>query len=108
GLLQLSVYYGFGYRFCNVRRGNEKGHVERSVEVVRRKAFAFRDTCENLEEANDYLQKRNDQLNQKPQAAYEGKSALERLEEERASLLTVPPMFDAARTEQSRVNKYAT
>jgi len=33
GLLQLSIYYGFRYRFCNVRSGNEEGHVERSVEV---------------------------------------------------------------------------
>ncbi|MFC4770343.1 IS21 family transposase, partial [Effusibacillus consociatus] len=55
GLLQLSIYYGFQYRFCNVYSGNEKGHVERSVEVVRRKAFAFRDTFEMLDEANAYL-----------------------------------------------------
>jgi len=27
GLLSLSVYYQFRFRFCNVRRGNEKGHV---------------------------------------------------------------------------------
>lgn len=26
GLLQLSLYYGFKYRFCNIRRGNEKGY----------------------------------------------------------------------------------
>jgi hypothetical protein len=49
GLLQLSLYYGFGFRFCNIRRGNEKGHVERSVEVIRRKAFAFKDEFETLE-----------------------------------------------------------
>jgi hypothetical protein len=36
----LSTYYGFHYRFCNIRKGNEKGHVERSVEYVRRKAFS--------------------------------------------------------------------
>lgn len=35
-LLKLSTYYGFAFRFCN---GNEKGHVERSVEYIRRKAF---------------------------------------------------------------------
>jgi len=39
-LKQLSTYYGFAFRFCNIRKGNEKGHVERSVEFVRRKAFA--------------------------------------------------------------------
>ena len=26
-LLKLSIYYGFKYRFCNARKGNEKGHV---------------------------------------------------------------------------------
>jgi transposase len=26
-LLKLSLYYTFQYRFCNVQRGNEKGHV---------------------------------------------------------------------------------
>ena len=35
-LLQLSGYYGFNFRFCNVRRGNEKGNVERSVDKVKR------------------------------------------------------------------------
>ena len=39
-LKQLSVYYGFNYRFCNIRSGNEKGHVENSVDFVRRKAFS--------------------------------------------------------------------
>jgi len=39
-LLKMSCYYKFDYRFCNAGKGNEKGHVERSVEYVRRKAFA--------------------------------------------------------------------
>lgn len=39
-LANLAAYYGFKIRFCNVRRGNEKGHVEKSVEYVRGKAFS--------------------------------------------------------------------
>ena len=56
-LLQLSAYYGFSFRFCNVRSGNEKGHVERSVDVVRRFAFSRpgEDCFESLEEANNHL-----------------------------------------------------
>jgi hypothetical protein len=46
-LKQLSTYYGFRYRFCNIRKGNEKGHVERSVEYVRRKSFSRFWTFEN-------------------------------------------------------------
>lgn len=37
-LLRMSNFYCFSFRFCNVRAGWEKGHVERSVEYVRRKA----------------------------------------------------------------------
>ena len=40
GLLSLSTYCLFRCRFCNVCRGNEKGHVEQSVEYVRRKSFS--------------------------------------------------------------------
>ncbi|WP_027352054.1 IS21 family transposase [Desulfotomaculum nigrificans] len=108
GLLQLSIYYGFRYRFCNVRRGNEKGHVERSVDVIRRKAFAFKDTFESLDEANNYLLKICNKLNAKPQDTRDGQSALACLEQERANLLTLPPMFDSARVVNARVDKYAT
>lgn len=106
-LLKLSLYYTFQYRFCNVRRGNEKGHVERSVEVIRRKAFAFKDTFETLEEANQYLLEVCHKLNQKQQTGRKH-SAKELLEEERNYLAPSPPMFDAARTENARVDKYST
>jgi transposase len=108
GLLQLSVYYGFGFRFCNIHSGNEKGHVERTVEVARRKAFAFRDTFETLEEANAYLLEVCERLNNKSQERREGKSATACLEEERPYLLAKLPMFDAARVVHARVDKYAT
>jgi len=48
GLLKLCTYYHFEYRFCNVRKGNEKGHVERSVEIERRKIFSKRIDFESL------------------------------------------------------------
>jgi transposase len=35
-LTNLAGWFLFRWRFCNVRRGNEKGHVERSVEFIRR------------------------------------------------------------------------
>lgn len=106
-LLQLSLYYSFNFRFCNIRRGNEKGHVERSVEVIRRKAFAFRDTFETVKEANHYLLEICKKRNQKVQEAH-GQSASHRLEEELPYLLPSLPPFDAARTCHARVDKYAT
>ena len=54
-LMQLEANYGFRHVFCNVRSGNEKGHVEKSVEVIRRLAFAYRDHFDSLDEANEYL-----------------------------------------------------
>ncbi|BCJ88608.1 IS21 family transposase [Effusibacillus dendaii] len=108
GLLQLSIYYGFRFRFCNIHSGNEKGHVERSVEVVRRKAFAFRDTFDTLGDANRYVHEVCIRLNGKPQDTRDGCTAAECFEQERPSLLALPPMFDAARTVHARVDKYAT
>ncbi len=54
-LLDLRGHYKFGHRFCNAYRGNEKGHVERSVEYVRRKAFGLEINFTTLEKANNHL-----------------------------------------------------
>ncbi len=48
-LLELSRWYQFPWRFCYTAGGNEKGHVERSVEYIRRKAFAFKDEFASLQ-----------------------------------------------------------
>src|SRR6056297_3178014 len=81
-LLKISMYYGFKYRFCNTRRGNEKGHVERSVEYIRRKVFSKKDKFKTLEEANNYLEKELEKLNSKKQKRKDNKSAKEILKEE--------------------------
>jgi len=109
GLLKLSMYYQFGFRFCNIRRGNEKGHVERSVEYVRRKAFSRRDRFDSLEEANAYLQTVCDELNQKPQTGREGQSAADMLELERPYLLPTPSSpFECGQMRDCGVDKYST
>jgi len=108
GLLSLSVYYQFRFRFCNVGRGNEKGHVERSVEYVRRKAFCRRDTFAHLDEATVHLEEVCSQLNALPQSGAEGQSAQQMLERERVSLLPVGPRFDGGELREVRVDKYST
>lgn len=107
-LLQLSLYYGFQFRFCNVCSGNEKGHVERSVDVVRRKAFASQYRFDSLESANEHLSAVCGRLNRKPQSNREGRSADECLQTEREYLFKGLPPFDAARVEHPRVDKYST
>lgn len=54
-LLRISTYYQFDFRFCNAGKGNEKGHVEKSVEYVRRKSFCDVDGFCSLDDANQHL-----------------------------------------------------
>jgi transposase len=107
-LLELRGYYGFSHRFCNTYRANEKGHVERSVEYVRRKAFALRDSFENIQDAQAWLIQVLDKLNHTKQKGT-GKSAAELLGEEKKVLgiLPVAPLVCAEQI-QLRVDKYAT
>lgn len=109
GLLSLSMYYLFDFRFCNVRRGNEKGHVEKSVEYVRRKAFSVRDDFESVAEANDHLLEVCEGLNGVPQKGLAGKTAKEVLEEEKEYLMPLPPvMFECGEVRECRVDKLST
>lgn len=107
-LLELRGHYGFSHRFCNAYRGNEKGHVERSVEYIRRKAFALRDSFESIGDAQAWLIQVLDKLNHTKQKMT-GRSAAELLPEERRALGSLPPApLDCAEQIQLRVDKYAT
>lgn len=106
-LLKLSMYYGFKYRFCNARRGNEKGHVEKSVEYVRRKAFNNMDNFKTLEDANIQLNKSLEKLNNKPLKYYDNKSSKDVLIEEIPHLIKLMPSYDIARISELRVDKYS-
>ena len=64
-LLGMEAYYGFDHRFCNVRKGNEKGHVERNVEYIRRKAFVENIEFSSIEQANKHLNTKLIELNSK-------------------------------------------
>ena len=54
-LMKMSGFYCFEYRFCNIRAGWEKGHVERSVEYVRRKTFYLTDHFSDIRSAQEHL-----------------------------------------------------
>ena len=109
GLLSLSMYYNFTYRFCNVRAGNEKGHVEKSVGYVRQKAFSKKDSFDSLEEANAYLLSVCDRLNNKPQTANKNRTAGELFKKEKEYLLPAPVVpFESSIVTELRVDKYST
>ncbi len=104
-LLKLSIYYGFRFRFTNTYQAHEKGHVERSVEYIRRRIFSKRDEFSSVEEARQYFKRELRRLNTKPRK--DTKSAREILQEERGYLLPLPPRYDTARIVEARVDKYA-
>ena len=107
-LLQLSVYYGFSFRFCNTASGNEKGHVERSVEYVRRKVFSKpgKDRFASLEEANRYLMAECMKLNERE--IYNGTVPAQAFEEEKKILLPAAARFESCKRSQGHVDKYST
>ena len=105
-LLKLSLYYKFNYRFCNAYSGNEKGHVERSVEVIRRKAFQKLSFL-SLADANNHLIDVLKEINSKCPFG-KNKTAYALLEEEQINLLPNMPLYETATTVQVRVSKYST
>ena len=106
-LIKISLYYGFKYRFCNVASGNEKGHVERGVEFVRRKAFSFKTDFNTLEEANEYLEKELLKLNSRKRNWLQNQSPLEILKQEIPYMIPLKPSYDTSRRTEARVNKYS-
>lgn len=109
GMLNLSLHYGFQIRLCEPRKGNQKGHVERSVEVIRRKAFAQEDTFSTLGEAQSYLeqiiQKLNDHKHYQKKTPHRLLLVEERQERKESNQ---PTPFDAAELVEARVTKYST
>jgi hypothetical protein len=107
-LLQLRGHYGFTHRFCNAYRGNEKGHVERSVEYVRRKAFGLKYRFADINEAEVWLEKELVKLNGLTSTGKD-KTVMELFEEERRVLYALPASRPACCEQvQLRVDKYAT
>lgn len=106
-LIKISLYYGFKYRFCNAAKGNEKGHVERGIEYVRRKAFSNRTDFATLEEANAHLRDKLLKLNSKKRDWLQNQSPLDILNQEMDYLIPLKPPYDASRRVEARVNKYS-
>mgnify|MGYP001232618110 CR=1 FL=1 len=107
-LLELSNYYTFGFRFCNVRKRNEKGHVERSVEYVRRRAFNKEDSFDSLSETNQYLLAQCNQINTIPQRLKDGINAKELFTQERSVLYRVATAYQCFKVIHAKVDRYGT
>lgn len=106
-LLQLSGWYQYKWRFCNAAKGNEKGHVERSVEYIRRKVFAFKDSFTSLDDAKQYLQERLTELNNRSEVAGIS-SPLQKFNEEKPYLYPHAEPLECFNAEHHKVDKYGT
>jgi transposase-like protein len=106
-LLQLKGHYQFVHRFCNAYSGNEKGHVERSVEYIRRKAFGFKSDFDSFEQAQQYLGSIISKLNQAKQQLT-GRTAMEMFADEKDLLWQYTGALACSDSAQLRVDKYAT
>lgn len=109
GMKHLSMHYQFRIRLCEPRKGNQKGHVERSVEYIRRKAFGPIDSFSSLDEAQKHLIEVLKELNAKPHYLKKIPHVKLLLEERKArgKLQGVAP-FDASEILECRVDKYST
>ena len=107
-LLELSSYYKFGFRFCNVRSGNEKGHVEKSVDYIRRKSFSIKDEFTSTEQANEHLLQSCEKLNNTGQVLKSNKTANELFEHEKPNLFTVQYPYKCFENDHAKVDKYST
>jgi len=106
-LLSMRSHYHFSHRFCNLYKGNEKGHVERSVELIRRKAFSLKTEYSDLKQAQEQLLGTIEKINS-TQQQLTGKSAKELFEDERTNLLANQLPMHCSLQSQSRVDKYCT
>lgn len=95
-LIQLSLYYGFEIITTNPRAGNEKGSVERSVEVIRKRSFTKRYKFKNFEEAQEHMAKELIKLNEKSE-----------IEEEKKHLQGYRVAYELANLVEAKVNKYS-
>lgn len=86
-LLRMSNFYRYHYRFCNIRSGWEKGHVERSVEYVRRKAFSINLHYKSLEDAQKHLLSICEKINSRSGSP----STINKVEELAADLAALKP-----------------
>ncbi|MET3684212.1 hypothetical protein ABID56_002338 [Alkalibacillus flavidus] len=103
-LKALSKHHNFNYRFCNVRKGNEKGHVEKTIGVIEDTIFSNRSSFSSLEEANHYLMEELMKLNHK-ECLYNRKTCIQRFKEEQKVLRPLQSDFMYVEKDKRVVNK---
>ena len=89
----MSVYYGFSINVTNCFKANEKGHVEKSVDVLRNQIFADKWSFNSLEDAREYAYSQLLKLNEHSQ-----------IEEEKKHLRPYRPPLELGLIAEAKVN----
>ena len=92
-LVKMSMYYGFAINVTNCFKGNEKGHVESSVKILRNQIFSESWTFNSLEDAQQYAESQLMKMN-------EGS----RMEEEKQHLRPYRPPLELAIVYDAKVD----
>ena len=106
-LLRMKAVYGFSHRFCNARSGNEKGHVEKSVDVVRNAAFSQVDTFHCLADAQMHLSETCNELNGAPMSVAT-MGIVERTEQDIAAMMPLKDEISSFEQASYHIDKYGT
>lgn len=106
-LMKMSGFYGFSHRFCNMRAGWEKGHVERSVEYVRRKAFCTVDHFNDIRSAQAHLARTCQQINGE-RGSLSTADKVSRLEADLTALKPFPGNLGCFEVTEYTVDKWST
>lgn len=106
--LELRSHYLFKTRFCNVARGNEKGHTENAVKRTQRNYMTPLPSVTSIDQLNEHLLGRCkadlDRIDTE-----NGKSYGDLLTVERTHFTETPPAeFTACINRPARVDRYAT
>jgi len=95
-LIKMSLYYGFHINVTNCFSGNEKGHVEGSVKIIRNHVFATNYEFKNFEDAQIYLHSQLLKMNEDSN-----------IEVEKQCLLPYRPKLELSNISNNNVNKYS-
>lgn len=95
-LIKMSLYYGFKIKVTNCFSGNEKGHVESSVRILRNLIFATEYKFDSLEEARAHMNKKLLEINIDSM-----------ITKEKECLLPYRPKLELADMSEPTVNKYS-
>ena len=92
-LVKMAKYYGYQVNVTNCFSGNEKGHVEGSVKIIRNKIFSGHYQFASMDEAVEYLNSQLLKLNEKS-----------RMEEEKKVLTAYKPPLELAMLSEHTVS----